>query len=273
MKKIILPIAAILVVGLVGLSFRHSLFSDPGVLEIITTPSTQVVINGEALGTTPFKREMSPQRVEVKLLSSDDGQQILWQGGVSVVSSALTLIKYQFESSQQQSYGEILTFSKIPDKNNGALLVSSFPDRAIVNLDGETKGYTPILLENVPSGRHNLELSLAGHENTVIGLNVATGFQLNAEIKMAKLKEVVEEENVNLPSDQERLVTILATSTGWLRVRSGPGTQFPETARINPGGQYPLLEEEGDWLKIALEEDKEGWISAQYGEIVEVESL
>ncbi|MDD5481429.1 MAG: PEGA domain-containing protein [Candidatus Shapirobacteria bacterium] len=275
-KKIILPLSALLVVFLIGYFFRHSLFSNAGVLEINTTPEVAVFINGQNMGTTPFKKEFKPQRLEITLAEESDQEKILWQTKVPITSSAITLIKYQFNPSDLQTHGQVLTLSKIPDKKNGALLISSLPNQAIVNLDGETKGYTPLLLEEIPSGHHTLEVNLDGYQNTIIGLNIVNGFQLNAEIKLAKTNNEDSQENLPKTSQENNpMVTILSTPTGWLRVRNGPGTGFAEVARVAPGEEYPLLEKEDDWLKISLsggeEEEAEGWILGQYGKINEAD--
>ncbi|MEK7585058.1 MAG: pilus assembly protein PilM [Patescibacteria group bacterium] len=62
-------------------------------------------------------------------------------------------------------------------------------------------------------------------------------------------------------------VTIKDTPTGWLNVRSGPGTNFGAVTKVNPGEAYPLLSEEGDWVRIKLileVEEIEGWVAKQY---------
>jgi len=269
MKKFILPLLFIILLGAIGYFFRYPLFAKQGVLEITTTPSTIVVINEKEMGTTPFKGEFGPQKLEIKLLADNPDKATLWQGTVPISSSTLTMIKYTFEESEPANYGEILFFNKIPDKKTGALLVSSYPDKAVINLDGEIKGYTPILLEKVSPGPHTLELNLSGCNNTILGINVAAGLQLNTEVKLPQ-EEKSENENDSLATtsgNQKSLVTILSTPTGWLRVRSGPGTGFEEIAKVAPGEEYPLLEEKDDWLKITLEDEKEGWILGQYGEI------
>ena len=60
---------------------------------------------------------------------------------------------------------------------------------------------------------------------------------------------------------------ISQTPTGWLNVRSGPGTSFAPVGRVNPGEVYPLLAEEGEWYRIKFEREgqtKEGWVAKQY---------
>jgi len=59
------------------------------------------------------------------------------------------------------------------------------------------------------------------------------------------------------------MVEILQTGTGFLRVRSGPGTSYSEIGRATPGDKYKYLGEEGDWLKIDFN-GQEGWVSKEF---------
>lgn len=59
-------------------------------------------------------------------------------------------------------------------------------------------------------------------------------------------------------------VRILDTPTGWLNVRSGPGTQFEKVGRINPGETYPLERSKGEWYNIVIGEDISGWVYGDY---------
>lgn len=66
-------------------------------------------------------------------------------------------------------------------------------------------------------------------------------------------------------------VTILDTPTGWLRVRSEPsGVTENEVGKVDVGKSFPFLKNNGTgWYQIEYEEDKQGWISAQYAKLVE----
>jgi hypothetical protein len=65
-------------------------------------------------------------------------------------------------------------------------------------------------------------------------------------------------------SSQVSHVKILDTGTGFLRVRSGPGTSYPEISRVTPGDVYELLDESSGWYKIKLSPDVSGWVSSQF---------
>lgn len=62
---------------------------------------------------------------------------------------------------------------------------------------------------------------------------------------------------------------IKTTPTGWLRVRSEPSLNGAEITRVDQGGTYAVLEEQTGWVKIRVSETSEGWVSADYVELVE----
>ncbi|GIW69377.1 MAG: hypothetical protein KatS3mg101_0124 [Patescibacteria group bacterium] len=62
---------------------------------------------------------------------------------------------------------------------------------------------------------------------------------------------------------------IKATPTGWLRVRNEPSLNGTEITRVDQGGTYPVLEQQTNWVKIKVSESAEGWVSAEYIELVE----
>jgi len=78
------------------------------------------------------------------------------------------------------------------------------------------------------------------------------------EIDKAPEPEKVEEVEI------KESVLVLDNALGWLNVRQGPGTNYPILTKIYPGEDYPLLEEAGEWFKIELGDDQEGWVFKQY---------
>ena len=61
--------------------------------------------------------------------------------------------------------------------------------------------------------------------------------------------------------------TILQTGVGWLRVRETPSLSGGELAKVNVGEILPVLETQGNWVKIKLTDGKMGWVSGTYIEI------
>ncbi len=64
----------------------------------------------------------------------------------------------------------------------------------------------------------------------------------------------------------ENMIVIKQTSTGWLNVRSGAGTNFAIVKKIYPGETYELLQDGSNWVRIKISETESGWVAAGYVE-------
>ncbi len=54
-----------------------------------------------------------------------------------------------------------------------------------------------------------------------------------------------------------------------LNVRQGPSTNFDIIDQIHPNTKYPIIDEEGDWIKIQVNTNKFGWIAKWFSKIAE----
>ena len=86
-------------------------------------------------------------------------------------------------------------------------------------------------------------------------------------------EESDEEEPEEEPQDPDAIGAVLIneTETGWLNVREGPGTNYEIVTKIYPGESYPLLEEDGKWYKIKVDDEKVGYIFDKYASKEEAE--
>ena len=138
-------------------------------------------------------------------------------------------------------------------------LVSS-PSGAEVLLDGQHQGETPLSLRAVGAGDHLLFLQKEGYYGQPINIKLEEKKLYEINVELGK-KPVIEK-----PKQQEPTlkVVILQTPNGFLRVRSGAGTTFPEVVRVKPSETFGYLEEKGGWYKIQLPDGREGWVSGEY---------
>lgn len=81
-----------------------------------------------------------------------------------------------------------------------------------------------------------------------------------ATVTVEESKEETQEEK----EKKEQIGVVLDTPTGWLNVRSGPGTAYDQTDRISPGDKHAILETSGGWHHIRLSEEKTGWVFSEY---------
>jgi len=272
MKRIFLIIITIFLI-LAGAWFVRSRLlkgKQKAGIQIISQPKATIFLDGKHLGQTPFEsKNLKPGEFNLKLVPESEDLPS-WEEKIKLNPDVLTVVKHQFSQTPTSESTEILTLEPLANKNLVSLAIISSPDGAFVKVDGTTRGFTPISLEDITAGDHVILISSPGYLEKEIKARTLLGKKLVVNVKLAKKEE---EESVATPSAQEKetipQVEIKNTPTGWLRVRLGPTTAATEAAKVKPGEKYPLLDEKNGWYKIRYDQNKEGWISGRYATKIE----
>jgi hypothetical protein len=308
MKKY-LPLLFLLaaVIGLIFLGKRIFASRKKSALSVNTTPRATIFLDGEHLGQTPYYNEaLKAGEYVLKIVPESTGQALMpWEGRISLSPNILTVVNRELGLTQDDSSGEILSFEPLADKNAISVSIVSTPDGAVVNLDGEPRGFAPLTLDNVTEGDHILLVSSPGFKErtvkakTVKGHKLIASVQLGRETETPAEEEPAEEETEASPSPSPKptaspkatatpkptvtpkptaspkvsasplakpYVQIKSPDTGWVRVRKEPSTSAEELAKVNDGEQFPLTDEQSGWYEIEYDTAKTGWISGQYAE-------
>lgn len=249
--------------------------ASPSALQVSTVPAgAGVFLDGKSLGKTPFFDDKLKSGEYFLRLSTDSTS---LSTKIKLNSGVLTAVNFDLSSGEASASGEVLTMEKVSVKNKtvGELSVVSSPGKAMISLDAEEKGESPLVLTGLPEGDHEITISLEGYQEKNLKIRINAGYRLNISARLAR----VENEESEIPVKESGTpvkptakpagkitVLILETPTGWLRVRKDPSLTGEELARVNPGESFPFIEEKPKWFKIEYEKGKEGWVSATYGE-------
>lgn len=296
----------ILVLALIGLVVKAKFLDRQAsaALQVSTTPSAVVFIDGTQVGTTGnmgyINDKIEPGEHSVRLVPElTDENFIPWEGKVNLIPGIMVIINRVFGAQESDASGEILTLEKISSRDKSPLAVVSMPDQAVVKIDGEPRGFAPILIEDLTPGDYQIVVSSPGYQEKTISAKTIAGYKLVVDVQLAREIEGIEEATASAEEEEEEseettptpeakatptpkvttsptpepekpYVRIKDTPTGWLRVRESASTTSTELAKVKPDETYPYLNEtKSGWYKIEYEEDKEGWISSVYAELVE----
>ena len=281
--KLILLTVLVFLFGLflLGKFFLFNNQTELGEISILSTPKSVVYLDQIQIGNTPIQQKIKVGEYLIKLIPNKEASQAAtWQGKIKVYKNAVTHVGRALGSSDISTAGEISTVTKMESKpsrdNIGEIAVESEPQGALVFLDLDEKGVAPLILSDVPKGTHELSVFLPGFIRRTIKLNVEAGFRTTTIVKLAidQLTPKESTKSANIISNKESSsatgvkVRIKETPTGWLRVRSEPSVNASESAKVNPGESYALIEEQPNWYKILFNDEQEGWVAAQYSEKV-----
>lgn len=245
-------------------------------LRVDSVPAAQVYINGQLIGATPFVNEkMTPGEYRLKLVATGaTGIFFPWETRIKLVNDSLTYVSRDIGKSEENSGHHILWLEKLPSIESGQIAVVSEPNGAKVSVDGIEKGFTSLIIKNIPQGDRKIIISSEGYSDQIINGKIRGGFRLNASVKLAR-KEISPASPSASPTAtasaqiatssglQKPYVLIKQTGTGFLRVRFGPTITASESTRVNPGDKFPLVAEENGWTKVKIASIS-GWVNDQY---------
>lgn len=250
-------------------------------INVITSPTSTVYINGEQKGKTPYKATLNPGEIILRLIpDSFETPLEPYDTKLSLVGGVETVVKYDFASSDDKSSGQVISFEKNPGGET-SLVVVSLPDFVNVLIDGKDRSTTPFKTSSITPGNHTVSLFAEGYGSVDTDIKATDGYKLTLIVKLPKsdeVKSISEEPSpTQVPKEEKTEVEILPTTVGYLRVRSEPSTLADEVGRVDPGKTYPYVstDEDTGWYEIEFEsggndgEAKTGWISNQYAKKIE----
>lgn len=291
MKKKLLFLLLLFVLFGVFLGIRYIYLTQSkqeGRIQILSSPNANVIINGKAMGKTPFESAFEKGEYSVKLIT--DGEEASdsasWEGTVTIIPNTRTYVSREIGINDITSSGVIMTVQPIdpkPDKKNtGHIEVQTQPDGSIVYLDDEEQGIAPLIAVDVEAGDHELSVFSPGFFRRSQKVKIEPGYKIVAQYKLAvdpSHKKVEKKPKEDTATDEASLsttptpsisaksllsISINTTDTGFLRVRAEPSVGASESARVKPGDRFEVLEQKSGWYKIEYLIGKTGWINAQY---------
>jgi hypothetical protein len=261
-----------------------------GELRVESIPVSSVFLDNRNIGKTPYKEKVNAGEYTLKIVpESATAQLTTWQGKVTVGQNLLTYVNASLSESELTTAVDLVWLEKITSKLS-ELSVTTNPDGATVLVDDVIKGVTPLSLQDITPGDHNVSITSVGFVTRTLKIKTTPGYRLIANLKLAlspggapqaspssaltptptgKAKAATSSASKNTPEPAKPYVTIKDTPTGFLRVRIDPSTSATEAGRVNPGEKYSILDSQNGWYEINFDGTNTGWVSGQYAQKVE----
>lgn len=284
-RRILLVIAIILI--LIGLTIFVRILANivapkgNGGLQVTSSIKGEVFLNGKKVGSTPLclcdgDKTLVSGTYDIKIVPNDTSLSS-FNAKVTINPNVLTAVDRVFlPGALSSSY--ILTLEKTNDPD-AAVFISSIPDNALITIDGESEGVTPVNLKKLSPSEHEVEIEKIGFAKKTIRIRAVNGFRLvvNAilgtendgsisSVSPTPTKTEEKEEISPSPKTTSR-IEILSTPNGFLRVRSEPSISSAEIGRVNTGDIFDMIEEDESWYKITLPNGQSGWVSKSYSKL------
>lgn len=285
MKRKVLLVCSIFLVAsglflltLIIFSFRSV---DKGALQVTSNIKSRVFLNGQQIGETPLCKCEQDDTIPVGdyeiRIEPQDSNFPAFTTRADINGGVLTAVDRTFlPGTLSSSY--VLTLEKTTS-DKPELIITTIPDGAMVTIDSNPLGATPFKSEAITPAEHEVEIQKQGFTKKTIRLKTINGHKLVVKSQLGSAGgeelNIVSESASATPSasiapspisDSSVVkITILKTPNGFLRVRSGAGTNFDEVTRVNSGETYEVITEENGWYKISAN-GKVGFVSGDFAE-------
>lgn len=283
---ILITTVSVLILGLTIFFLIGYFKPKPGGILIDTNPGSSVYVDGNYVGKTPFQGVYDAETITLKLVPEISDKNLLpYETRITLVSGVQTVVRREFGITEELSSGDVISFDKASRGETGLVVIST-PDNAQISVDGVARGFAPYKTSTITPAEHQLTIKALGYADRTITVKTLTKYRLTVFAKLAKAEaESAETQGVSTTQSTQQsktYVEILQTPTGFLRVRTEPGTKGAEIAEVKPGTTYLFLDEdiETGWFKIQYEEAKPGlpngivgWVSNQFAKKIDQESV
>jgi hypothetical protein len=302
-RKIVFVLVLIALVAAVALIVKLLTNQGPkqGELRVDSNPGSTILLDNKNLGRAPFRDKVSSGRYTIKLVPDSTTTQLAsWEGNIVVGPNLLTYVNADLTESELSTAVDILWLEKISSKQS-ELSVMTSPDGANVLVDDVTRGVTPISISDITPGDHTVTVTSVGFLTRTLKIRTTPGYKLISSMKLGLSSggQIPEASPSATPSPSGKVTPALPagrptpktatssaqpnpakpylvvkdTPTGFLRVRMEPGTNSTESARINPGDKFTILDTQivsgTNWYQIRYDITNTGWVSGTYVDTVE----
>ncbi|KKR44931.1 MAG: hypothetical protein UU51_C0002G0017 [Microgenomates group bacterium GW2011_GWC1_41_20] len=276
LKTTFIVILSLLILTGVAFFLAGKFSPKPGGIRIETTPNSSVFINGSLVGETPYNDSFKAGTMILRLVPKGSGESLVpFETSITLEPGIETIVGRNFGTSEDNSSGYIISFQKTKAQT-ASLVVISQPTNAQVLVDGVSRGFSTYDISAIAPAKHTVTVKSPEYSDFSMTVNTLVGYRLTFYVKLGQGNIQENPSNSDSQKIKMNVVTILDTPTGYLRVRSEPGSAGEEIAQVKPGETFPYLDTDVStgWIEIQYEASKSGlpsgiagWISGSYATV------
>lgn len=206
-------------------------------IQVVTNTPAAVELDGKEVGISPYTSStLTAKKYAIRLRPQDSGYQI-HETSIKLTSGFQAMVDWSFGKTKDESSGVILQIDDAQNKNKAEIEILATPDNVPVSIDGQTKGFTPLPLDELSEGKHTIQLQAPSFEPIVRDVVLIKGKRITLSVKLAKKATpsptpqavATESAQVATPAAQ---VKIRATSTPAPTPKSSSASSSAKTSDV-----------------------------------------
>ena len=155
-------------------------FFDPKAagLAVYATPESDVYVNNERAGRTPYVGILPPGRISLRIIV-DEGE--IYATELGLVSGVETVVSRRLFEGKTGGY---VASYRSSGKNKPALSVTTDPLGATVIVNRSEAREAPVMFDNLSLGTHTVVVTKRGFMDETIEISAETGHVLELNVKL-----------------------------------------------------------------------------------------
>ncbi len=235
--------------------------------------AADVYLDNKNVGTTPLtKNPLEVKKYQLKIVPTDPTF-VAQESQIKLFPGIETTVEWVFGKTRDDSSGFIYETENAHKRDASELEIITSPDNVPVTVNGENKGFSPLVIDNLPEGDYQLGLMAPGFSAETKTVKLIKGKRMLITAKLARKPIEVASPSASLapvatpastpvakatPKPTPKLATntstgsavlgttktaqkpyveVLSTPTGYLNIRSAPSTSSDLLGRLNIGDQ------------------------------------
>lgn len=281
-----------------------SVFSQPkGGVKVTSNQISDIYLDAKNIGTTPLSNSpLEVKKYQLRIVPQDPSF-APEETQVKLFPGFETTVDWLFGKTKDDSSGYIFEAENAHKRDASELEITTDPDNVPININGENKGFSPLVVDSLPVGDYQLGLQAPGYNESNRSVRLMKGKRLLVTVKLARKPLDIAATAPTLaplpapvttprptPRPTPKLTTstssssavlgkstakkpyieVLDTPTGFLRVRSKPAADGDILGQLNVGETVPYGGTTTDnWFKIVFGATSSAWVSGQYSRLVQ----
>lgn len=181
LKKVLFAFMLVLIFsGCNRLPFRRE---TQGAIQVTSNHTVMVYLNDTQLGQSPYFDETIKVGEYIVKLEPLDSNLPAWQTKLVISPRALTVVDYQVSQTGSSNYVmQLLPISGTDIR----LTLTTLPNNAVIKINNEVKGFSPLTLEDLPNGDYAIVVSAPGYEPKTLNAKTTPGYHLITQVELAR---------------------------------------------------------------------------------------
>jgi hypothetical protein len=161
--------------------------SKPAGIQVNSNIPAAINLDGKDVGDTSYQADKLPIKKSTLKLTPADSTLAPYETSIRLFGGFVTQVDWNFGTTTDENSGFIFEYEEARNKSNAELQLTAVPDNVPVSVDGKNAGFTPLLLDSLDEGNHEIKFQAPGYADATRTVKLVKGTRTLMTTKLAKL--------------------------------------------------------------------------------------